>query len=132
MDQKTTKKPFMVFCGCRLISVKFGRFFGRYQLKVTFPNFFSRFPNKQKFPERHSSWTQNCRISNPHPRAVLCSAHFTEECLDRTGQIVRLRDGAIPTIFWFYKTPRVRMSRTFVSFNVSKRSKPCGCTVAQW
>uniref|UniRef100_A0A667WM02 Si:ch73-130a3.4 n=1 Tax=Myripristis murdjan TaxID=586833 RepID=A0A667WM02_9TELE len=31
----------------------------------------------------------------------LCSEHFKPEDLDRTGQIVRLRDGAIPSVFSF-------------------------------
>ncbi|XP_062272196.1 THAP domain-containing protein 6-like [Scomber scombrus] len=33
--------------------------------------------------------------------SVLCSEHFKQDDLDRTGQIVRLRDGVIPSIFSF-------------------------------
>ncbi|XP_073337347.1 THAP domain-containing protein 6-like [Pagrus major] len=33
--------------------------------------------------------------------SVICSEHFKQEEFDRTGQIVRLRDGVIPSIFSF-------------------------------
>ncbi|TKS90284.1 THAP domain-containing protein 6 [Collichthys lucidus] len=32
-------------------------------------------------------------------RTLLCSEHFRSEDFDRTGKIVRLRDGVVPTIF---------------------------------
>ncbi|KAF3844409.1 hypothetical protein F7725_007572, partial [Dissostichus mawsoni] len=33
--------------------------------------------------------------------SVICSEHFKQDDFDRTGQIVRLRDGVIPSIFSF-------------------------------
>ncbi|XP_034088487.1 THAP domain-containing protein 6-like, partial [Gymnodraco acuticeps] len=33
--------------------------------------------------------------------SVICSEHFKQDEFDRTGQIVRLRDGVIPSIFSF-------------------------------
>lgn len=35
----------------------------------------------------------------PSRKSVVCSDHFEDKWFDRTGQTVRLRDGAIPTIF---------------------------------
>uniref|UniRef100_A0AAQ4QSM4 THAP-type domain-containing protein n=1 Tax=Gasterosteus aculeatus aculeatus TaxID=481459 RepID=A0AAQ4QSM4_GASAC len=33
--------------------------------------------------------------------SVLCCEHFKQSDLDKTGQIVRLRDGVIPSVFSF-------------------------------
>lgn len=33
--------------------------------------------------------------------SVLCSRHFAEKFIDRTGQIVRLRENAVPDVFDF-------------------------------
>jgi len=45
----------------------------------------------------------------PSVHASLCSIHFEDKCFDRTGQIIRLRDGSIPTLF----VPRVHVSIKF-------------------
>jgi len=38
-------------------------------------------------------------VFTPSQRSVVCSDHFEECWFDRTGQNVRLREGAIPTLF---------------------------------
>lgn len=40
----------------------------------------------------------------------LCSEHFRPEDVDRTGQIVRLRDGATPSVFSFPPRPQTPVS----------------------
>ncbi|XP_017288126.1 zinc finger protein 184 isoform X2 [Kryptolebias marmoratus] len=61
---------------------------------------FHRFPNQDKEPGRYEQWVKACRRIDRQPSkwAMLCSAHFTDAAIDRTGQIVRLREGAVPTI----------------------------------
>ena len=57
------------------------------------------FPHKT--PQLLHKWIQNVNRQNWYPaqKSLLCSDHFLPEMLDRTGQTVRLRDGAIPTVF---------------------------------
>ena len=58
------------------------------------------FPKKDKEPTRYVEWVRNCRrVREPAATSVLYSQHFLQACFDRTGQIVRLRDGAVPTLF---------------------------------
>ena len=63
--------------------------------------FFLRFPHKNA--ERLNTWVKNVRRENwtPSARSHLCSQHFKPQCFDRTGQTVRLRSDAMPTIFAF-------------------------------
>uniref|UniRef100_A0A8D0A0P6 THAP-type domain-containing protein n=1 Tax=Sander lucioperca TaxID=283035 RepID=A0A8D0A0P6_SANLU len=61
---------------------------------------FLRFPKnkdvrkKWEVALRREGFTASCS-------SVLCSHHFNQGDFDRTGQIVRLRDGVIPSIFSF-------------------------------
>ncbi|KAG7464674.1 hypothetical protein MATL_G00167940 [Megalops atlanticus] len=71
---------------------------------------FHRFP---KDPVRRLQWCsalrrQSCdrRLWAPTKNSVLCSLHFAPDMFDRTGQTVRLRDSAVPTLFDFRKRKR--------------------------
>ncbi|KAM3933867.1 THAP domain-containing protein 2-like [Leptodactylus fuscus] len=59
---------------------------------------FHRFPSN---PERRKQWLNLVNRENfsPSLHTFLCSNHFEESCFDRTGQTVRLRTNAVPTIF---------------------------------
>ncbi|KAK6488668.1 THAP domain-containing protein 2 [Huso huso] len=59
---------------------------------------FHRFPLNK---ERREKWIHCVRRVNFNPslNTFLCSKHFEESCFDRTGQTVRLREDAVPTIF---------------------------------
>jgi len=56
-------------------------------------------------PERLRRWVVNMKRDKwtPTARSHLCSLHFEEQYFDRTGQKVRLRTGAEPTVFNFPK-----------------------------
>ncbi|XP_073405763.1 THAP domain-containing protein 1-like isoform X1 [Dendrobates tinctorius] len=62
---------------------------------------FHRFPHGR--PEILKKWVTNMRRDTfkPSCKAVLCSDHFEEFCFDRTGQTIRLRVDAVPTVFAF-------------------------------
>ncbi|XP_075681671.1 THAP domain-containing protein 1 B-like [Rhinoderma darwinii] len=62
---------------------------------------FHRFPHGR--PEILKKWVTNMRRDTfkPSSKAVLCSDHFEEYCFDRTGQTIRLRVDAVPTVFAF-------------------------------
>ncbi|KAM5179433.1 THAP domain-containing protein 2-like [Mantella aurantiaca] len=61
---------------------------------------FHRFPSN---PERRKLWLSllNREQFTPSLHTFLCSKHFDEACFDRTGQTVRLRVNALPTIFFY-------------------------------
>ncbi|XP_053558698.1 THAP domain-containing protein 2 [Bombina bombina] len=62
---------------------------------------FHRFPHRQ--PNLLKIWVMNMGRDHFYPssKAVLCSDHFEEFCFDRTGQTIRLRSDAVPTMFQF-------------------------------
>ncbi|KAL1007647.1 hypothetical protein UPYG_G00089460 [Umbra pygmaea] len=94
--------------------------------KVTFYSF----PHHD--PTRLKEWVRQMRWKDwvPTPHSVLCSEHFEESYMDRTGQTVRLYDDAIPTIFAFPKhlqqKPAIMRKRVtlFPEVPVSARSTP--------
>lgn len=62
-------------------------------------NLLHRFPHSK--PDLLMQWTANMHRKDfkPMKKSVVCSDHFEEKWFNRTGQTVRLRDGAVPTIF---------------------------------
>ncbi|XP_063311400.1 THAP domain-containing protein 1-like isoform X2 [Pelobates fuscus] len=75
---------------------------------------FHRFPHGR--PDILKRWVANMRRETfkPSLKAVLCSDHFEEYCFDRTGQTIRLRVDAVPTVFYF---PRGRFKRDRKLYN---------------
>ena len=73
---------------------------------LTTHTYFS-FPRFPKDPDRLKEWCVRIRrddhgkLWTPKGHAFLCCKHFSEDCFDRTGQTVRLHEGALPTIFDF-------------------------------
>lgn len=52
-------------------------------------------------PRRLKKWLANMKWEDWSPSrfSVLCIDHFEEHHIDRSGKFVKLRDGAVPTIF---------------------------------
>ncbi|XP_072299923.1 THAP domain-containing protein 1-like [Eucyclogobius newberryi] len=56
-------------------------------------------------PARRAMWKKALRRDFVITKyTVICSSHFEEQHMDRTGQTTRLRDGAVPSIFNFPDT----------------------------
>uniref|UniRef100_A0A3B1JCD5 Uncharacterized LOC103032046 n=1 Tax=Astyanax mexicanus TaxID=7994 RepID=A0A3B1JCD5_ASTMX len=77
---------------------------------------FHRFP---KDAERRLEWCNAVQMQTAalEPftlscNSVLCSKHFTEDMFDRTGQTVRLRDTAVPSVFNLQITKKVKDEAT--------------------
>lgn len=60
---------------------------------------FHRYPHSK--PDLLRKWLLSIPSEDDWPSkyAIICSDHFTEECFDRTGQTIRLRENAVPTLF---------------------------------
>ncbi|KAM4625243.1 uncharacterized protein ACJ7VT_003706 [Polymixia lowei] len=60
-----------------------------------------------KFPVHNpgllAQWLENLGRPSWHPSlgSSVCSAHFTEDCFDRSGEKVTLRPGAVPSLFLY-------------------------------
>ncbi|XP_022254246.1 THAP domain-containing protein 2-like isoform X2 [Limulus polyphemus] len=67
--------------------------------------------------ERRQLWVARMRREKfkPSDKAVVCSDHFEEEYFDKTGQTVRLRPDAVPTVFNFPKHYQKRGSKVIES-----------------
>lgn len=61
-------------------------------------NVFCRFPRNKALEKL---WKDSISTENIKPFKVLrvCSKHFEENCINRTLDVVRLKDDAVPTIF---------------------------------
>ncbi|KAL7387336.1 hypothetical protein ABVT39_022228 [Epinephelus coioides] len=66
---------------------------------------FHRFP---KDTSRRKQWEVALRREgfSASSSSMLCSEHFKPEDFDRTGQTVRIRDGAVPSVFSFPAHPQ--------------------------
>ncbi|XP_049601259.1 uncharacterized protein [Syngnathus scovelli] len=82
-----------------------------------------------KFPlcneRRLKKWLANMKWKDwtPSRFSVLCSKHFEEQHLDRSGKCVQLREDAVPTIF----LPQDEASKTK---QVSTRARQTSCAAA--
>ncbi|KAL2079904.1 hypothetical protein ACEWY4_023697 [Coilia grayii] len=56
--------------------------------------------------------------------SMLCNKHFREEDIDRTGQTVRIRDGAIPSVFDFPAHLQKLAKKRALALRKKQESKP--------
>lgn len=85
-----------------------------------------RFPNRAKSPERYAIWVRESRRDKePSQFSVLCNIHFDERWIDRTGQTVRLRVGAVPEKFALPQHLQVRVLK-LQEFRLNK------CYIKKW
>ncbi|XP_067111087.1 THAP domain-containing protein 6-like [Osmerus mordax] len=71
---------------------------------------FHKFP-KEKELRRQWEFAVRREHFSASDYSVLCSEHFKQEDIDRTGQIVRIRDGAKPTVFIFQRQVATRTTQ---------------------
>ncbi|XP_033998133.1 uncharacterized protein zgc:153292 [Trematomus bernacchii] len=76
-------------------------------------------------PRKLKKWLLNMKWKDwtPSRFSVLCIDHFEEQCIDRSGKCVKLREDAVPTIF---PSPGDAQKRKASSTPRSKRNKPPG------
>lgn len=59
---------------------------------------FHRYPHSK--PDLVSQWVRAMRRKFvPNKYSLMCSEHFSDSDFDRTGQTLRLREGAVPSLF---------------------------------
>ncbi|XP_071743723.1 LOW QUALITY PROTEIN: THAP domain-containing protein 1-like [Lepeophtheirus salmonis] len=94
---------------------------------------YHRFPTQD--PERCRQWVRNLKRDDFTLKKFsrICSEHFTPESFNRTLDVVRLRENAVPTIFKAFpprlqeevaRTRRKRKSPTRRSSSLLKKVKP--------
>lgn len=94
---------------------------------------FSISPNRfPKSPKEQEKWIIAMKRINlkkkdmywqPHKYDVLCSSHFLKTCFDLTGKRVRLREGAVPSLFDFKPNSKKNQSKRSTSVLKSSTNK---------
>ncbi|KAK7125024.1 hypothetical protein R3I94_019168 [Phoxinus phoxinus] len=84
---------------------------------------FHKFP---KCSERRRQWERALRREGfvANDRTLLCSEHFRNEDFDRTGQTIRFKAGAVPSVFNF----PAHLQREIVSDPDTQPAEDCGNT----